>query len=217
VAQLDELRRPRQPVVQQAQDERRRFVVGLGNPGRKYAETRHNLGFRVLETLRRRWGVDAARAAFGGQVYDARPRKGTHGSRRVMLIEPQTYMNRSGRTVREATAYYKAAVDEVLVVLDDMALPVGRLRARTGGSPGGHKGLADILACLGTDEVARLRIGIGPPPGRMDGVDFVLAPFRSDEREIIEVAIETAADAVEDWVFRGMDPVMEKYNRKPED
>ena len=202
--------------MQQPQDDKRRFVVGLGNPGRMYARTRHNLGFRVLQTLRRRWGLQTGRSAFGGRIDEARPRRAQAECRRVMLLEPHTYMNRSGRTVREAVAYYKADVADLLVVLDDMYLPVGQLRARAGGSAGGHKGLADILASLGTDEVARLRIGIGQPPGRMEGVDFVLTPFRGDEIEIIEVAIETATDAVEDWIFCGLAPVMERYNRKPD-
>ena len=202
--------------MQDSAEQPRRFVVGLGNPGRKYARTRHNVGFDVLATLRRRWAADAPRKAFGGEICEARPSRPDFGSRRVMLLAPQTYMNRSGQAVQEMTAFYKAELDEVLVVLDDLALPVGRLRARPEGSAGGQKGLADVLNRLGSQQVPRLRIGIGQPPGVMEATDYVLSKFREDEREIVDVAIETAADAVEDWLFHGLTFVMERYNRKPE-
>jgi PTH1 family peptidyl-tRNA hydrolase len=127
-----------------------------------------------------------------------------------------TYMNCSGQAVQEMAAFYKAELHEILVVLDDMALPVGQLRARAGGSAGGQKGLTDVLAKLGSQQVPRLRIGIGAPPGRMDGADFVLSRFGPAEQEIIDVAIVQAAMAVEDWIFRGLDFVMERYNRKEE-
>jgi len=202
--------------VREEQDDRRRFVVGLGNPGRKYARTRHNVGFRVLDVLRCRWGAEAPRKAFGGEVCDARPARPGDGERRVLLLEPHTYMNRSGLAVREMAEFYKARLEEILVVLDDMNLPPGRLRARPGGSAGGQKGLADVLVRLGGEEVPRLRIGIGRPPPTMDGVDFVLTKFDEDEEEMIEIVVQTAADAVEDWVFCGLAFVMEKYNRKPD-
>lgn len=193
-----------------------RFVVGLGNPGRKYARTRHNVGFRVIEVLCERWGANGGRSAFGGRVFDARPRRIEADRRRVLLLAPQTYMNRSGRSAREMVSFYKATPQNLLVVLDDTALPLGRLRARAGGSAGGHKGLADVLGQLGTECVARLRIGIGSPPPAWDTVDFVLSAFREDEEEIIKAAIRLAAEAVEDWVFDGIDSVMSKYNRKSE-
>ena len=196
-------------------DDRPRFVVGLGNPGPKYARTRHNVGFRVLEALRRRWSLETPRKAFGGLVWDARPAMGG-APRRVLLLEPHTYMNRSGLAVREMMAFYKAELDEVLVVLDDMNLPPGRLRARSGGSAGGQKGLADILEKLASRQVPRLRIGIGPPPPFMDGVDFVLTTFRTDEEQRIAVAVEAAADAVENWLSHGLAFVMETFNRKPD-
>ena len=189
-------------------------MVGLGNPGRRYARTRHNVGFRVLATLGRRWGADAGRSAFGGRVYDARPSRQDAGARRVMLFEPHTYMNRSGRAVQELAAFYKAAAGDMLVVLDDLNLPLGRLRARASGTAGGQKGLADVLQALGTQDVPRLRIGIGQPPPRMDATDFVLSVFTEDEEEVIGVAVAQAADAVEDWLFSGLTLVMEKYNRK---
>lgn len=192
-------------------------MVGLGNPGSEYARTRHNVGYRVLAVLRRRWLVETHRSAFGGRMDPARPQRPGAGERTVVLLEPHTYMNRSGQTVREAAAFYKAEPGDFLVVLDDMALPLGRVRARGGGSPGGHKGLGDVVSALGTQDVPRLRIGIGAAPSFMDGRDYVLAPFTDEENQVIEVAIETAADAVEDWLFRGLSFVMETYNRKPED
>jgi PTH1 family peptidyl-tRNA hydrolase len=202
--------------VDDQQADRRTFVVGLGNPGRQYAATRHNVGFRVVEALWRRWQAEVPRRAFGGLVCEARPSRPEAGTRRVVLLEPHTYMNCSGQAVQEMAAFYKAELNEILVVLDDMALPVGQLRARAGGSTGGQKGLADVLLRLGSQQVPRLRIGIGGPPGRMDGADFVLSKFADAEQEIIDVVIAQAAMAVEDWVFRGLDYVMERYNRKYE-
>ncbi len=192
-------------------------MVGLGNPGRQYAQTRHNVGFGVVELLRRRWCAGPGRSGFGGQVCQARPTGPGGAERVVVLFEPHTYMNCSGQAVRELATFYKAEADELLVVLDDMNLPVGRVRLRTDGSAGGQKGLADIVRKMGTQAVPRLRVGIGSPPGRMDGADFVLSKFASDELEIIDVAIQVAADAACDWVFRGISYAMERYNRKPEE
>jgi PTH1 family peptidyl-tRNA hydrolase len=195
--------------------DRRLFVVGLGNPGRQYAQTRHNVGFRVVDLLASRWRAGQGKAAFGGQLWDVRPAGPQGASRQVVLFEPHTYMNRSGQAVRELAAFYKAEADEMLVVLDDMNLPVGRVRLRAEGSSGGQKGLADVVGQLGTLAVPRLRIGIGSPPGQMDGADFVLSKFAPEDLEVIETAIQVAADAVNDWVFRGMNCAMETYNRKP--
>ena len=192
-------------------------MVGLGNPGRQYAQTRHNVGFRVVDLLASRWRAGEGKAAFGGQVWEVRPAGPQGASRQVVLFEPHTYMNRSGQAVRELAAFYKAEPGEMLVVLDVMNLPVGRVRLRAEGSSGGQKGLADVVGQLGTQAVPRLRIGIGAPPGRMDGADFVLSKFAPDDFEIIETAIQVAADAVNDWVFRGMNYAMEIYNRKPEE
>ena len=193
--------------------DRLKFVAGLGNPGRRYARTRHNAGFRVVDELARRWQSGEGRHAFDGVVYDARPSRG-RARARVRLLAPQTYMNRSGRAVQQLLAFHKADAADVLVVLDDMALPLGRLRIRGQGSAGGHNGLADVLACLGRDDVPRLRIGIGAAPGQMDPADYVLQAFSADEEETIESAVVEAADAAEDWVFHGLAFVMDRYNRK---
>ncbi|MFP4052787.1 MAG: aminoacyl-tRNA hydrolase [Phycisphaerae bacterium] len=192
--------------------DKRRFVVGLGNPGRQYVGTRHNVGFEVVAELGRRWSLGEPVLKFGGAVLD-----GQIAGVRTTMLAPQTYMNRSGESVRKMTDFYKASPKDVLVVLDDMALEPGRLRLRPRGSAGGHNGLSDIFRHLGTQELPRLRLGIGSPPGRMDSADYVLSRFRSDEIETIELAVKTAADAVEDWLGGDVQQVMEKYNRKPED
>ncbi|HNX26156.1 MAG TPA: aminoacyl-tRNA hydrolase [Phycisphaerae bacterium] len=192
----------------------RRFVVGLGNPGRKYVETRHNVGFRVLEVLRQRWGLETAAEKFQSMFWQTRRERFDEESRNVVLLAPMTYMNESGRAVRAMMDFYKAQPDEILVVLDDFALPLAQLRLRAKGSAGGHNGLADIIHKCGSDEFPRLRIGIGTPPGVMDVSDYVLGKFASNELEDIGSAINIAADAVEDWVFGDMLNVMQKYNRK---
>ena len=191
-----------------------RYVVGLGNPGRQYERTRHNVGFRVLDVLRRRWLAGPGRSAFQGRLDDVRVERA--GQRvRVLMLEPHTYMNRSGQAVRQLVDFYK--VDDLsglLVVLDDLALDVGRLRLRGDGSPGGHNGLADVLARLGTTQVPRLRIGIGAKPPLMDQADYVLSAFAADEEECIGPVVQRAAQAVEDWLFLGLTRTMETYNAK---
>jgi len=167
----------------------------------------------VATELLRRWSLGDGRAAFGGEVWDVRPV--AHDlPRRVMLLEPHTFMNRSGEAVKGLVTFYKAELSDVLVVLDDMALPLGMLRARAEGSAGGHNGLKDIIALLGSEQVPRLRIGIGAAPPQMDPADYVLATFADDEVETVNLGVGRAADAVEDWIRRDMRYVMDKYNRK---
>lgn len=187
-----------------------KLVVGLGNPGLKYERTRHNVGFRVVDELARRWHVDFSRGRFAGRVG-----AGSIQDRRVLLVKPTTYMNRSGRSVCEAVAFYKVALQDLLVVVDDMALPLGRLRLRAKGSAGGHNGLADIIEQLGSDDFSRLRIGIEQVAGeRMVG--HVLSPFTAAEEEIIGQAVYRAADAVECWAIDDVQEAMNRYNRAEE-
>jgi len=184
-----------------------KLVVGLGNPGRKYERTRHNVGFRVVDELARRWRIDFGRRRLAGYVGAGKLRE-----QRVLLVKPTTYMNRSGRSVREAVTFYKVALEDLLVVVDDMALGLGRLRLRPKGSAGGHNGLADIIQQLGGDGFGRLRIGIDQVAGeRMVG--HVLSPFTSAEEEIVGSAICRAADAVECWVIEDVEEAMNRYNR----
>ncbi|MGA2265496.1 MAG: aminoacyl-tRNA hydrolase [Phycisphaerae bacterium] len=192
-----------------------KFVVGLGNPGRRYRQTRHNVGFTVVEALAARWEAGRGRKAFDGRLYEARPTI-AGAPRRVMLLQPQTFMNLSGAAVAGMMQYYKAAVRDLLVVLDDLALPLGHLRFRAGGSSGGHKGLADVLEALGDEQVPRLRIGIGEAPPQMDGADYVLTVFGPEEQDTMRRAVQQAAEAVEDWIALGINEAMDKYNRKLE-
>ncbi|MCE5278567.1 MAG: aminoacyl-tRNA hydrolase [Planctomycetaceae bacterium] len=194
----------------------RRLVVGLGNPGTRYRHTRHNLGFRVVDELVRRFDAGSGRDAFGARAWDVRTTR-SDALRRVTLLEPQEYMNRSGSAVAMAAGFYHLAPHHVLVVMDDLALPPGRLRARAEGSAGGHNGLADVMQKMGTNALPRLRIGIGPSPANMDSADYVLQAVPQDQAAIIEIAVKTAADAVEDWVFNGIAFVMDKYNGKAEE
>jgi PTH1 family peptidyl-tRNA hydrolase len=187
-----------------------KLVVGLGNPGSQYARTRHNDGFLTVEELARRWSYSKPRRQFSGLLAD-----GTIRGERVLLLEPTTYMNRSGTAVREAMTFLKMDPADLLVVVDDMALPVGRLRLRARGSAGGHNGLTHIIQQLSTDAFCRLRIGIGQVSGeRMVG--HVLGAFSAEEEPLIAQGIRAAADAVECWVVEGPEAAMTRFNRAAE-
>jgi len=184
-----------------------KLVVGLGNPGRKYEETRHNVGFRVVAELARRMNAPQAREKF-----DAKYSEVQMAGERVLLLCPQTFMNRSGASVLATRDFYKLENEDILIVCDDLSLPLGRLRFRPKGSAGGQKGLNDVIQRLGGQDVPRLRIGIDPPPENWDVADFVLSKFRQDELKTIDVAIQVAADAVETWSRAGVDVCMNQYN-----
>jgi PTH1 family peptidyl-tRNA hydrolase len=184
-----------------------KLVVGLGNPGRKYVGTRHNVGFVVLDELSRRHATASPHKAFGGEIVEA-----SIGNAKALLLAPHTYMNLSGQCVRQAVDFYKLDLTDVFVVCDDMNLPLGKLRIRAQGSDGGQKGLADIIRHLGSDEVARLRIGIERPPDKWEGADYVLAKFTKDEQIEIALAVPRAADAVAVWAAEGIDAAMNRFN-----
>ncbi len=147
-------------------------------------------------------------AKFEGQLA-----KGSLGSIPVMLLWPLTFMNLSGRSVRQVVSFYKIPANQIMVVCDDLALPIGKLRIRKRGSSGGQKGLGDILQSLGTEEIARLRIGINPPPPGWDAAHYVLGRFKADERETINEALEKAANAIADWTTKGVEFCMNQYNK----
>lgn len=185
-----------------------KIIVGLGNPGRQYRDTRHNVGYMVLAELVKRTTFDKPRSQFHADAWDSRI-----GGQNVLLLCPTTFMNLSGTSVSEAIRFYKLNPEtDLIVVCDDLDLPVARLRIRETAGSGGQKGLKDIAAKLGTQKFARIRIGIGRPSSTNQVVDYVLTPFRSDEKVDIELAIQHAADALQLWVERGSQEVMNKYN-----
>jgi PTH1 family peptidyl-tRNA hydrolase len=184
-----------------------KLVVGLGNPGRKYLGTRHNVGFLVLGELARRFGTARPKEKFQAEVVEA-----DLNGERALLLCPLTFMNRSGSSVAAARDFYKLETDELLVVCDDLNLPLGKLRFRAKGSSGGQKGLADVVRSLGTEEFPRLRIGIGSPPEGRDATGFVLARFAAEERPQIEEAVQRAAEAVAGWARQGIQYCMNQYN-----
>lgn len=187
-----------------------KLIAGLGNPGKRYAESRHNVGFRVVEELARRWGADEARY---DRHFEALVGQAQRAGEPVLLVQPQTYMNESGRSVAAAWRFYKLALSELMLVLDDLDLPVGRLRLRPDGSSGGHKGLTDVIRCVGSDEFPRLRIGIGKVHPSAT-VEYVLSRCEADEQSAMTTAITSAADAVEVWLSQGIDAAMNEFNRK---
>lgn len=198
-----------------------KMVVGLGNPGRKYEGTRHNIGFAVVREVARRHSTGTSKNNFQAETIEAawsgkNPVTGATEKQaekqKVLLLLPQTFMNLSGNSVGAARDFYKLNIEDLLVVCDDFNIPLAKLRFRAGGSSGGQKGLADVIRRLGTEEVPRLRIGVGPVPANWDPVDFVLGKFTGDESSEIAIAIQRAADAVVDWATEGLAVCMNRYN-----
>ena len=195
------------------------LVVGLGNPGDRYVGTRHNVGFEVLDALVRRLAADPARPARIDRL-DCRALTGRVkiGETPVLLAKPQTYMNLSGESVKGLLVKHAVPRERMLVVSDDVALPVGRLRIRPSGSSGGQKGLQSIIDCLGGDDFPRLRMGIAGPhfrPGE-DLADYVLERFSKAERGPLSSAVDVACEAIETFVAEGIDAAMNRFNRAPE-
>lgn len=194
-----------------------KIVVGLGNPGREYLGTRHNVGFEVVEEVAARLGwlgraADfdrLAKAKFDGLAFD-----GVVGNEKMLLLKPMTYMNVSGRSVLAAMQFYQASPSDVLIVLDDLALACGQIRLRGEGSSGGHNGLKDIERVLGTNQYPRLRVGIDPVPGRMPGRDYVLQRFTDEQRGRLAPAIDRACGCVATWADKGVTAAMNQFNVK---
>ncbi|HMI59057.1 MAG TPA: aminoacyl-tRNA hydrolase [Gemmatimonadaceae bacterium] len=194
-----------------------KVIVGLGNPGREYAATRHNVGWWLIDHLADVWHFDGWKK--DGEAHVA---NGTVGGVKVRLVKPQTFMNLSGQALKSYSRrpFWSAAKD-LLVVVDEVQIPVGRTRIRARGSAGGHNGLKSVEHSLGTREYARLRIGVGPSEERKgiikDLADFVLAPFARDEREDILALMPTLTASVETWVHEGVEKAMNLYNRVPDE
>jgi len=184
-----------------------RLIAGLGNPGREYEQTRHNIGFLVADRLAAQFGSTWERSTKWGALI------AKHND--IILIKPMTYMNRSGEPLHAVAHFHKIGPQQILVVLDDFALPLGRLRLRSRGSSGGHNGFESILMQFGTDEIPRLRIGIGTAPNA-GSVDYVLSRFFEEERPLVTSTIDRAADAVKCAIDKGIVSAMNNFN-KPEE
>lgn len=183
------------------------LIVGLGNPGKDYEDTRHNVGFRVLDELARRYGL-----AFGKTERKAQVASGTLKNKKVILAKPQTYMNLSGEAVRSLVDFYKVEVPNILIVADDLDIPLGTVRLRQSGSAGGQNGIKSVIQHLGTQDFNRLRFGIGRPPGKMQAKDHVLSAFKGDDAILASQVIDRASDAVETWLTDGIELAMTRHN-----
>ena len=192
-----------------------KLVVGLGNPGRKYDGTRHNVGFDVVDQLAKKHRADWESAPRGIEALVARVSVGAGFSRPdTVLAKPLTFMNLSGTAIVGLLQFYKVEIADLLVVVDDVNLELGRLRTRSTGSAGGHNGLKSAIAQLGTEDFARMRVGVGRGDARRDLADHVLTKFDRDERADVEATIGRTVDAVELFVTEGIGPVMNRFNRK---
>jgi PTH1 family peptidyl-tRNA hydrolase len=192
-----------------------KLIVGLGNPGSEYSGTRHNIGFEVVDEVARRWGVTFQSAPTDGVL--ARSHGLPGGAPAAILLKPLTFMNRSGQAVGGTQRYYRVELSDLLVVTEDVNLPLGRLRARRQGSAGGHNGLRSVIECLGTYTFSRLRIGVGRGDPRRGLAGRVLSRFDAEERPAMNEAVGRAADAVEVFTELGVEPVMNRFNRTETD
>ena len=202
-----------------------RLVVGLGNPGREYVGTRHNIGYDVLDAFANKlaWTRSPgdfdrlARTKFDGLTMDGVYTLPSGGTEKLLLLKPTTFMNLSGQSVQQAMAFYNLTPPDLLILLDDVALPAGRLRFRASGTSGGHNGLKDIERALGTMNYPRLRIGIDAPPPRVPQKDYVLGRFTDAQRKLLDPAVTRACSAIVTWIERGIDPAMSLFNAEVEE
>lgn len=184
-----------------------KIVVGLGNPGSEYSATRHNAGFMAVEELAKRWGAAVWKERHEAQVAEHRLENET-----ILLVKPQTYMNLSGVAVGALARWYKVDTADIIVIYDDLDLPAGRLRLRSKGGSGGHRGIESLLVHLGKDEFARVRLGIGRPPAGWETANYVLSRFSAEEAPLAAKAIERAAEAAECIILKGLNKAMNLYN-----
>ena len=182
-------------------------IIGLGNPGMKYAGTRHNIGFDAVTAIADKYNLSINNKKFKGVYAD-----GHIAGEKVLLVQPQTFMNLSGECVREVADFYKLNPDEIIIICDDINLDVGRLRIRKKGSAGGHNGLKNIIAHLGTEEFPRIRVGVGEKTEGWDLADYVLARFDKDSEPVIREALANVVGAIETWISEGIDAAMNRFN-----
>jgi len=183
------------------------LIIGLGNPGREYKDTRHNIGFMLIDQLAEKIGARGMKVQSKAIVIS-----GLHQERKLILAKPQTYMNLSGHSVQGLLHFYKIPHTHLLVAHDDLDIPYGTIRIRPTGGPGGQRGMANTIELLGTKDFPRLRLGIGRPPGRMDPKDYVLQDFSKDELKLMPELLSRATDAALEFVMNGLNAAMNKYN-----
>jgi PTH1 family peptidyl-tRNA hydrolase len=183
------------------------LIVGLGNPGREYRNTRHNMGFLAIDTLAQKWGFKNLKVQSKAIITS-----GIVSGQKVFLAKPQTYMNLSGQAVSGLINFYKISLDHLLVINDDIDLPFGTIRIRPGGGSAGQKGIGSIIERLGTEDFARMRLGVGRPPGQMTSADYVLKQFNKEEEEFLKNFLDKAGEAAEEFVASGLDAAMNKFN-----
>jgi peptidyl-tRNA hydrolase, PTH1 family len=186
-----------------------KLIVGLGNPGKKYAGTRHNIGFAVVDAIADRHGLDWTSAPADAMLARWRARD-------AILVKPLTFMNLSGHAIGDLLRYFKIPIEDLLVIVDEAQLELGRIRTRANGSAGGHNGLKSVIEQLGTEQFARMRIGVGRGDSRRDLADHVLATFDAAERPVVAETIDRSADAVESFITDGIAAMMNRFNRKDE-
>ncbi|MFC5559992.1 aminoacyl-tRNA hydrolase [Ureibacillus thermophilus] len=184
-----------------------KLIVGLGNPGKQYERTRHNIGFMCVDALANKWNVSLSDMKFNGMYAIVHRPEG-----KVMLLKPLTYMNLSGECVRPIMDYFDIDIDDIVVIYDDLDLETGKLRLREKGSAGGHNGMKSLIQHLGTQEFKRIRVGINRPPAGMKVPDYVLSKFSKEEQPIIEKAVEKAVQACEMWLSKKFIDVMNEFN-----
>ncbi len=185
-----------------------KLIVGLGNPGKQYEHTRHNIGFEVIDALSSKFTIPLNQSKFKG-LYGI----GFHSGEKVILLKPLTYMNLSGESIRAVMDYYDVDIEDLLVIYDDLDLPVGKIRLRQKGSPGGHNGIKSTVAHLGTQQFNRIRIGIDRPQAGMSVPDYVLGRFHPDEKTPTEDAVKKSAEACSAWLEKPFLQVMNEYNQ----
>jgi PTH1 family peptidyl-tRNA hydrolase len=183
------------------------LIIGLGNPGREYTNTRHNFGFMLIDRIAVRLNARGMKVQSKAIVLDAR-----HDERKIILAKPQTFMNLSGQSVQGLIHFYKIPLANVMILSDDLDIPFGTIRIRASGGPGGQRGLGSIIEKLGTKEIPRMRLGIGRPPGRMEAADYVLQNFSKDESQTLSEVLDHGADAALEFVTNGLNASMNKFN-----
>jgi PTH1 family peptidyl-tRNA hydrolase len=184
------------------------FIVGLGNPGKEYQDTRHNAGFVLLDRLLEIYDNPKPLSKFSGSIYRQKL-----SDKEILFIRPNTFMNLSGVTVAGAAKHFEDVLEKILVIHDDLDIEFGRIRLKSGGGTGGHNGLESIIKSLGRADFDRLRIGVGRPPGQMDPADFVLSKFKKSERKELDLTLGLACEAVQDYTGHAIEYVMNKYNQ----